>query len=81
MYLQTNLFKFIKEPEETLSTEESRMQVLRGLPFHLPGKNFTTDGYPTSQGVLDTLAEHMKRINGQVSYLKKYLTTVKIFTY
>ena len=40
--------------------------MLKKLPLHLPGQNFTSEGHPSSQLVLKVLDEHVKRTKGQV---------------
>ncbi|CAG7815652.1 unnamed protein product, partial [Allacma fusca] len=40
--------------------------ILKKLPFHKPGMNYTTDGYPSSKLALDLLERHVKRVNGRV---------------
>lgn len=40
--------------------------VMRKLIFHQPGKNYTTEGYVTTENTKNLLKEHMKITGGKV---------------
>jgi len=50
-----------------LSSSERITAILKKLPFHQPGFNYTTDGYPSSPLALKLLEDHVKLTKGQVS--------------
>jgi len=52
---------------DKLTPQERIMAIMKKLPFHKPGENFTTDGYPTSKLALDLLAKHAELTKRQVS--------------
>lgn len=54
------------DEDENLTPQERIINILKKLPFHKPGGNYTTEGYPTSGLAMELLKKHMKETGGQV---------------
>lgn len=48
------------------SPQEKILMILRKLPFHKPGNNYITEGYPCSDLSMKLLRKHLRETNGQV---------------
>lgn len=59
----------LETEDDGLSPQERIMKILKKLPLHKPGANYTTEGYPTSDLALKLLSDHVKDTGGQVRIL------------
>lgn len=51
---------------EAAAPAEGIDSILKKLPFHKPGQNYVTEGYPSSKFALKLLEAHSERVKGRV---------------